>query len=58
MGLKAEEYRRKAEEADFLARKTLDLHASDTYHSVASCYRELADCEDRQDRQGSGRIAN
>jgi hypothetical protein len=41
-----------------LARKTLDLHASDTYHSVASCYRELADCEDRQDRQGSGRIAN
>jgi hypothetical protein len=40
MGLKAEEYRRKAEEADSLARKTLDLHASDTYHSVASCYRE------------------
>ncbi len=50
MSLKGDEYRKKAEEADTLAGKTIDLHAADTYHNVAHQYRALADYADRQDR--------
>jgi hypothetical protein len=50
VSIKGDQYRKKAEEADTLAGKTIDLHAADTYHSVADHYRALADYADRQDR--------
>ena len=49
MSVKGDEYRKKAEEADTLAGKTLDLHAADTFHNVADQYRALAAYADRQD---------
>jgi hypothetical protein len=47
---KGDEYRKRAEEAETLAGESLDLRAAETYHDVATHYRELAEHEDRQAR--------
>lgn len=44
---KSEQYRRKADEADVLAKTTRDSRASEMYRDLANRYRELADQHDR-----------
>jgi hypothetical protein len=46
---KGDEYRKRAEETEALAKASSDVRASEMYHEAANCYRELAECEDRQD---------
>ena len=53
MSLNGDAYRTKAEEAETLAEKSVDVRAADIYRTVATHYRELAEHEDRQD--GSAR---
>lgn len=46
---KAEEYRRKAEEAQVKAETTRDLSAKPMYEDIAGHYRYLAEQQDRMD---------
>ena len=49
MGTKAEEYRRKAEEAEASAASTQDLSAKPMYSEIAAYYRYLAEQRDLLD---------
>ena len=50
MTLKGDEYRKRAEEAEALAKASSDLKTTEMYHDAAGNYRYLAEYEDRRDR--------